>query len=107
MRGGLHKMLVKIAKRLLAIVILLSFVVLFSSAIVINVMHISDPCHSVKSTESCTVCTMLKQTEQLFRPVAIAFIAAAIIFFAVIIINNRSQRDFSASLIEIKARMNH
>jgi len=50
---------------------------------------------------------MLKQTEQLFRPVAIAFIAAAIIFFAVIIINNRSQRDFSASLIEIKARMNH
>jgi len=107
-------------KRLLAIVVLLSFVVLFSSVVVINTMHTEHMGHGCQSGRdvrntstgtqeagtSCSVCAVLKQAEQLFRAVAIAFIVTAIIFFTVTVVRYDSHRDYSVSLVGCKVRMN-
>ena len=116
--------IVNIAKKLLAVIILLSFVVLFSSVVVINTIdaeHMGHGCHTgrdvrnvrdIQDTQdtqdsSCSVCALLKQAEQLFRAVAIAFIVTAVIFFAVEMAVYDSRKGYSASLVGCKVRMNN
>jgi len=107
----------KIMKKLLAIAVLLSFVVLFSSVIVINTMHTEHMGHGCQSgrdfsntqesqASPCSVCAVLKQAEQLFKAVAVAFVFTAIIFFTISIAEYDLTKDFFVSLVGCKVTMN-